>query len=480
MSKLISKSITLLLLLTILLIPIKIEAQKLIPQNKDDYNKYKTYLENMSLSEYIDYVFNLTEEEKTQLNTFSKNLTEQEIQYIESMLGSKIEKTFQSIVSKIMGMPIIFLIISILLWLIFGRNKKIIETVEFYPPKGLNSLEIGFLYKNYIDFVDISSLLPYLAGKGYLTVKKIDNQNKEFSFKIIKLKDYDGQNPTEKEFMRTLFKKEDGQMTKEIIINESTLHKKRNTGQYTADLNKHFLPMIKRYNSKQNLNLIYNKKFMFTKTLAKIFILLSIICIIFPPIIINTNQNPFGMFILFLLGYFLLIAIFSSKANSIVFYNLTKGRPNANNIFNKLKIALIIIIVIFVPFIYIMLKALIQTPNYLLYFFIGLACIILMTLIHNALPKKTDYAIQMLGQINGFKHFLEMAEKDKLETLVKETPNYFYDIFPYAFVLGVTSTWNEKYASITNTIPAKFTNETYSIVDLGAFMAKFNENLKLK
>ena len=131
MSKLISKSITLLLLLTILLIPIKIEAQKLIPQNKDDYNKYKTYLENMSLSEYIDYVFNLTEEEKTQLNTFSKNLTEQEIQYIESMLGSKIEKTFQSIVSKIMGMPIIFLIISILLWLIFGRNKKIIEQTTF-------------------------------------------------------------------------------------------------------------------------------------------------------------------------------------------------------------------------------------------------------------------------------------------------------------------------------------------------------------
>lgn len=41
--------------------------------------------------------------------------------------------------------PIIFLAIAILLWYKFGRDDQVIETVEFYPPQGFNSLEVGFL-----------------------------------------------------------------------------------------------------------------------------------------------------------------------------------------------------------------------------------------------------------------------------------------------------------------------------------------------
>jgi hypothetical protein len=29
----------------------------------------------------------------------------------------------------------------------FGNDEKVIETVEFYPPEGFNSAEVGFLYK---------------------------------------------------------------------------------------------------------------------------------------------------------------------------------------------------------------------------------------------------------------------------------------------------------------------------------------------
>ena len=36
--------------------------------------------------------------------------------------------------------PVIFLGISFLLWFKFGRDEKVIETVEFYPPKEFNSL----------------------------------------------------------------------------------------------------------------------------------------------------------------------------------------------------------------------------------------------------------------------------------------------------------------------------------------------------
>ena len=72
--------------------------------------------------------------------------------------------------------PIIFLVISILLWYIFGRDDQIIETIEFYPPEGLNSLDVGFLYKGRAENKDVTSLLIYLANKGYLEIsnKKIE------------------------------------------------------------------------------------------------------------------------------------------------------------------------------------------------------------------------------------------------------------------------------------------------------------------
>lgn len=93
--------------------------------------------------------------------------------------------------------PIIFLVISIILWYKFGRDEQVVETVEFYPPQGFNSLEVGFLYKGYADEQDVTSLLIYLANKGYLEIidKKTNldseimqsNQKYIISEKIIEL-----------------------------------------------------------------------------------------------------------------------------------------------------------------------------------------------------------------------------------------------------------------------------------------------------
>ena len=45
------------------------------------------------------------------------------------------------------AIPIIFLITSIMLLIKLGENSPLIKTMEFYPPKGFNSAEVGFLYK---------------------------------------------------------------------------------------------------------------------------------------------------------------------------------------------------------------------------------------------------------------------------------------------------------------------------------------------
>ena len=56
---------------------------------------------------------------------------------------------------------------------------------------------------------------------------------------------------------------------------------------------------------------------------------------------------------------------------------------------------------------------------------------------------------ELKQKINGFKIFLETAEKEKLETLVESDPSYFYDILPFAYVLGVSDKWIKNFEGIT-------------------------------
>lgn len=99
-----------------------------------------------------------------------------------------------------------------LLWRKYGKDDKVVETVEFYPPEGYNSAEIGFLYRGMADNKSIISLLVYLANKGYLKIEETDEKgmfSKNKGYKITKVKDYDGDNEAERIFFNGLFKKKD-------------------------------------------------------------------------------------------------------------------------------------------------------------------------------------------------------------------------------------------------------------------------------
>ena len=54
------------------------------------------------------------------------------------------------------------------------------------------------------------------------------------------------------------------------------------------------------------------------------------------------------------------------------------------------------------------------------------------------------------------------VEKDKLEMLVNDNPNYFFDILPYAYVLGVSDIWSKKFESIAIAPPTWYVGTMYS------------------
>lgn len=118
----------------------------------------------------------------------------------------------------------IFVLIADRLWAKYGKDDQVIETVEFYPPEGYNSAEVGFLYNGSADTKSVISLLIYLANQGYLKIEETEEQGifkKSKGFRITKIKEYDGNNVYERMFFDGLFG-----CSKGILIKASDLIKK--------------------------------------------------------------------------------------------------------------------------------------------------------------------------------------------------------------------------------------------------------------
>ena len=119
---------------------------------------------------------------------------------------------------------LIFLLIADRLWAKYGKDDKVIDTVEFYPPEGYNSAEVAYLYNGTPSNEGAISLLVYLADKGYLKIEEKEPSKGLFSksknYVITKLKDYDGNHECEKIFFNGLFKDSRTSVTEGDLYND--------------------------------------------------------------------------------------------------------------------------------------------------------------------------------------------------------------------------------------------------------------------
>lgn len=375
-----------------------------------------------------------------------------------------------SIIYIICLIPIIFLGISIMLWYKFGRDDQVVETVEFYPLNGFNSLELGFLYRGKAESQDVISLLIYLANKGYIKIAEIEEKGllfKHKGFKITRLKEYDGNNINEKKFLDGLFS-----VKYEINMlygksNEQS--NQENLWEVTSDeLYNNFYITINEILS--NINKKENRQKIFEKTASNksIFIVLMVIatfCIITIPPLIAFGDTSLLIFSLLFpgIGFTVLFKLVFGETQTIY----VNGRATYSS--KGTKIFGIIWGLGFggIPWAFFVLPFLLVEPIYLISYLIGLACVGGMIISLSYLPKRTPYGNEVLGKIRGFKNFLETAEKERLELMVMQNPTYFYDILPYAYVLGVTDKWIKNFENISIQAPTWY--DSPNVFDMATF-----------
>ncbi len=86
-----------------------------------------------------------------------------------------------------------------------------------------------------------------------------------------------------------------------------------------------------------------------------------------------------------------------------------------------------------------------------------------------------------LGQIVGFKNFITVTEKDKIEVMLQENPELYYHILPYAQVLGVSRVWEDKFEGLTMKPPAymkySVTDSVFNFIVWNSMFRSLNRNL---
>ena len=62
------------------------------------------------------------------------------------------------------------LVVAVKWWNRYGKDKDLIVVPQYYPPKGLSPMDVGYIIDSQLDSHDITSMLFYWADKGALTI----------------------------------------------------------------------------------------------------------------------------------------------------------------------------------------------------------------------------------------------------------------------------------------------------------------------
>lgn len=330
---------------------------------------------------------------KVKDNTISGKLTEQLNAYEGATIRLELEDgyfTFNAFAYYVryvgmVGIPLIALIVIFILWSKYGKDKKIVDVVEFYPPEGMNCAEMAYWYNGSVVGTDTVPIVIELANEGYVDIEEFEEKkflkNKN-SFKFVNKKAYDGNDGIKKIFFNGMF----------------------GNGKYAdaleEDLEDSFYVTVDRIVNKiteNNRTQVFNKKSLKVR----------------------------------LIGW--VIAIASAFFSMTIWANTNYG-----------------------------------TTEDFKFLLIGMAVALVAFILAFFLRQRTDEGFELKQKINGFKLFLETAEKDRLEALVNEDPSYFYNILPYAYVLGVSDTWTKKFESIAIE-PPRWYRSNYTMWDYMMF-----------
>lgn len=300
----------------------------------------------------------------------------------------------------------------------FRRRDKhdTVEVVEFSCPDDMTPAEVGFLVDGIVDGSDISSLIVYWAGKKYLTISKDKNQVLTRLVDVLpeECKDY------EKDLFNFIFA---GRKETQMSEVASRLKERQ-------DLMSNVVSKIERPASK----LYFNSKTIWLRQFYVIFFAFMFwLSIMYLRLEHYADVVP-------------IIEIVALVATALFLvcsdWLLTYYDYRHKNKSSKGRVASFIVFLILIAGMGVASFFFFESDYYkvvLLLACIAIMCVVV--LLNRKMQIYSKAGQEKLGQVLGLRNYINVAEKDRIAMLVEEDPEVFFEILPYASVLGVSDKW---------------------------------------
>ncbi len=338
----------------------------------------------------------------------------------------------------------LLIVVAIALTLLLRRKGEIIKTVHIKPPQGMSPMQMGKILDGSVDNEDTTSMIYYFASKGYLKIDFTDENDPELTRLVYALPE---EAPAhEKTLFKGLFaaarteKVDDLYEVQKVKVSQLVMkfHEASQAAKAQVAAPK---PM---YTSASKW------AFALLSVLGGVFVLVA--CLIMGKRIGGGYSYPWGFLA------FLPIAVTMTTAVAKENYRY-KWKTGAK--IGVLAIQLAVSAIYSLIFVFAAGEFFMTEWEKLVIVLGGL----IPSFIAPFALSRTEKYEQTLGDILGFKEFIVTTEEDRIEAMLAENPELYYDILPYAQVLGVTDEWERKFARITLSPPSWYTGRPMTAFD---------------
>ena len=316
----------------------------------------------------------------------------------------------------------IMLAAAFLVWWFRGRDEKLIYGVRYMPPEGLSAMDAGFVYNGDLENSAVSAMLVYWADKGFVEIE--DRGDDDFLF--TRLSELPDSTPeAERQLFNAFFQTSHAVDTKGL----------RKSG-FAAKLSSVRNAESRYFTGERSLSSRQSEK------LQRLMMGLLLLPVLLHAIT-ATLVSP-GFMTLFILVPSLMAYSVLRSASRQIERKMRRG---------DLKFSYFAFPVFWLVFIwFFMVSALssvsmsyrrtaIETAVFLL-------SLLLSMLLAASIERRSAYADEVLSSVMGYREFLEKAEKDRIEKLSSEDPEFFYHVLPYAMAMGVEDRWVRAFSGI--------------------------------
>lgn len=344
--------------------------------------------------------------------------------YFNSTSSSKLFKVVLSLLSLLCGLFVIFGFgLAVISYYKFGRSEKPEIISQNKPIKGLSPVDIIVALTGGTTNEDLMLYLLQLANEGYVKIedtthKHQKNRNPAIGYKIIKVKDYDGNDRYMKDFMAILFEKSD-------TIRPSNL-----SGIIYKKLNKLRLKIQKR--GVEDLWDIDKER---RKLCGNIGLLIPLLVSLLLSLY-NIDAGISIQMFSFLYGPLMSVLIYCGLKR------VDKYIKKRNVMRGGVADIMTWIYTIGVTFLILIVTGSLNSNMFIKHsLLMTMAYLAEVILVYAScdMKKRTAKGVQICGRILGFREFLLTANEIDLKRAVLKDEQYVYKTLPFAMALGIAS-----------------------------------------